>query len=100
MSLVKINVIASEPTRHFTDLPVELLELIIADLSGSFFSSFSLVNKKYQTVSVSYLFHTITVNFSERGLYYLEMISESPLASYIKILYYNVSELVNPYTSL
>ncbi|KAJ5084783.1 hypothetical protein NUU61_009362 [Penicillium alfredii] len=96
MSLVKINVMASEPARHFTDLPVELLGLIVADLSGSSLSSFSLVNKKCRAVSVSYLFHMITVNFSERGLYCLEMISESPLASHVKMLHYSASELVDP----
>ncbi|CDM32974.1 F-box domain, cyclin-like [Penicillium roqueforti FM164] len=63
----------------FTDLPFELLRLIIIDLDYYSLRSFSLINRRYRSVSTSDIFHTFKVEFTEKGIKKLKELAISSL---------------------
>ena len=50
------------------DLPLELLRLIIGNLSFSYLKTFSLVNKRYRAISEQGIFKRVKVRFTEYDL--------------------------------
>lgn len=81
----------------FTDLPFEVVRLIALNLPS--LKCFSLVNVRCRAASVSDLFHTLKVPFSEKGLKIFEELAPSSLSPYVRVLHYEASELVDPRTS-
>jgi hypothetical protein len=80
----------------FADLPFELLRLIVIELDHQSLSSFSLVNKSCRSASISDIFHTFKVEFTEQGMKKLKGLAISPLAKCVRVLHYDASELVDP----
>lgn len=85
---------------HFLDLPSEILSLVCLELNPSSLKEFSLVDRRCRVLSIPILFHTIHVPFSSSGLDSFRAFSYSHLASQVRVLCYDVSEIIDPCMSL
>lgn len=81
---------------QLTRLPFEILRLIVAILEGTTLKAFSLVNKRCRAASEHDIFKTVKIRFSRKSLNMLEQLAKSPLATYVKTLHYDASELLDP----
>ncbi|CAG8902312.1 unnamed protein product [Penicillium egyptiacum] len=79
-----------------TELPPEILLAVFAHLSKNDLISVSLTNWKHRYLSLPYLFHTLKVKSSLSGLNRLQNVSKSYVSTYVKILCYEASELIDP----
>lgn len=77
-------------------LPTEIVDLILENLSSLTLKSVSLVNKRLWVLSTSRLFSEVKIRFSIDGLKVFEEISSSRVAIFVKILHYEARELVDP----
>ena len=83
-----------------TELPPEILLAIFVHLPQNDLISVSLVDWKHRYLSLPYLFHTLKVKFSISGLSCLENVSKSYVSTYVKVLCYEASELIDPRKSI
>ncbi|CAG7978477.1 unnamed protein product [Penicillium olsonii] len=81
---------------NFHNLPSEILAIICLELPTSSLKEFSLVDRRCRALSLPILFRTVHVSFSTRGLNEFYSFAHSGLASQVRVLCYDVSEIIDP----
>ncbi|KAL4948723.1 hypothetical protein BDW69DRAFT_198676 [Aspergillus filifer] len=79
------------------NLPIELLEIIVSFIPGkASLKSLSSVSSLFRQLCTPILFKFLSSGFSTQGLNHLLEISNSQLARYVQVIYYEAPALVDP----
>ncbi|KAB8069864.1 hypothetical protein BDV29DRAFT_194567 [Aspergillus leporis] len=89
------SICKSHVSLHF--LPAELLAIIVqlGQVEG-FLKPLSQVNKAFRQLCAPILFSTLRITSSITGLNCLTQASRSPISPYVRTIYYEASELLDP----
>jgi hypothetical protein len=91
------KMIVSQDPSYMQQLPTEILIIIVRELSLlDSVECLSLVNQRLRMICSPYLFQKLNIPFSLAGLERLRQISSSPLATHVRTLRYDPTELIEP----
>lgn len=84
------------PSNTLDRLPIELLSMVVKASEKDYtLMSLSRVSRKLRAICVPYLFETFYVTFSSSGFRRLEQVSNSAFAQHVRVIHYQVPELID-----